>query len=158
MRPTSTLCLTLALTTSLALGACATTPDPAKVCTAEWITPRADRAVNELKRDMGRSIKKLSRSAEKLQSGRSISPFALASMMNTAQGMVKKIETSRGLKDLRILSETCNDPEIIKDSFMGFLDDMGVPQQFRILFENMEALQLPNRANPAIKDTASESL
>lgn len=157
MRPTSTLCLTLALTTSLALGACATTPDPAEICTAEWITPRADRAVDELKRDMGRSIKKLSRSAEKLQGG-SISPFALASMMNTAQGMVKKIETSRGLKDLRILSETCDDPEIIKDSFMGFLDDMGVPQQFRILFENMEALQLPNRTNPAIKDMTSETL
>jgi len=47
------------------LAGCATTPDPAEVCTAEWVQPRAALAIKELRRDTGRTIKSLARNAEK---------------------------------------------------------------------------------------------
>ena len=79
----------------------------------------------------------------------------MASMLNTAQGMVTKVERSRGLKDLRILSETCDDPAIMKDAFTGFLDDMGVTDQLRAMFEQMQALKFPEKARDAMKDLPS---
>ena len=152
MRRVSTIAITAIFSSALLLSGCATTYDPAEVCTANWIKPRASKAVSELRSDMGSSIKKLVRSAEKLKSGGKLSPWAMASMLNTAQGMVTKVERSKGLKDLRILSENCNDPAIMKDAFTGFLDDMGVSDQLRVMFEQMQALKFPEKARDAMKD------
>ena len=110
------------------LAGCATTPDPAEVCTAEWVQPRAALAIKELRRDTGRTIKSLARNAEKLQNGGSLSAWRAASMIGSVQKLATKIQRGRGVKDLKILAATCDDPAILRDGVVGYLDDIKAPK------------------------------
>ncbi len=129
-----------------ALPGCATSPDPAEVCTAEWIEPRAARAVKELRRDTGRTIKSLRKNAEKLQNGGSFSALRAASMINSVQKLVTKIERGRGVKDLKTLAATCDDPAIFKDGLVGYLDDMKAPKALMDIIRGFDFDKLTDEA------------
>ena len=131
------------LITSLSLGACATTPDPAKVCTAEWIKPRAAKAVKELRKETGRTLKSLKRSAAKLDNGGSLSAYQAMRMMSSMQTLVKRLQNGRGVKDLRTLSATCDDPAIVRDGVVGYMEDAGAPQSLLKLLRDVDFSKAP---------------
>ncbi len=133
-----TIIATALLGASLGLSSCATTPDPAKVCTSEWIKPRAARAIKGVKRDTYRTIKSLTRRAEKMTSGSALSGYQTMMMINSVQKLIKKLTNGRGVKDLRTLATTCNDPKIVRDSIASAMEDMQAPQILLDAIRNMD--------------------
>ena len=132
----------------IGMTGCATVPDPAEVCTAEWVKPRAERAVKDLRRDTGRTIKLLARNAEKLQNGGSFSPLRAAAMLNSLQKLVRKIETGRGVKDLKTLAATCDDPAILRDGVVGYLEDVKAPKVLMDMIRDFDFEKLTRDAQP----------
>lgn len=122
------------------MSACATTPDPAVICTSEWIKPRADRATSELKRDISGRLRTIRSAASNFEAGEGLSPFQSWRLLNAAKGLVSDIETSQALKDLKTLSSTCNDPEIAKKAFTGMMESSGVSEKVLEFFDIFETL------------------
>lgn len=144
-----TIIMTAALGASIAaLPGCATTPDPAVVCTAEWVQPRAERAIKDLRRDTGRTIKSLRKNADKLQNGGSFSAWRAASMISSVQKLARKIETGRGMRDLKTLAATCEDPAIIRDGVVGYMEDMQAPKVLMDMIRGFDFEKLTKEAEP----------
>ncbi len=130
------------------LAGCATAPDPAEVCTAEWIKPRAARAIKELRRDTSRTIKSLSRNAEKLQNGGSLSAWRAASMISSVQKLATKIQRGSGVKDLKMLAATCDDPAILRDGVVGYLEDVKAPKALMDMIRGFDFEKMTKEAAP----------
>lgn len=135
-----TIILTLGLT-GLLLGtsACTTVPDPAEVCSAEWIAPRADRAMKEFKRDTRSIFKKLKKTGNKLESGGNIRPLQMFSLMNSLSNLGKKLENGRAMRDMRTLANTCDDPKLIKTAMTDYMREQGIDEKFIRFLNNFEA-------------------
>ena len=119
-----------ALITIFSLGACATTPDPAEVCTSEWIAPRAERAMDDFERDTKKIFKTFRKSADRMQDGGSLGPLQMFSMMNSLSSLAKKFENGRAMRDMRTLAQTCDDPNLIKDAMTDFMRKKGISDKF----------------------------
>lgn len=109
------------------LSGCATTYDPAEVCTAKWIEPRVDRAVQYIERDTNNLFKTLSKSSKSFENGKFPGPFQMLKISSAINKLTKQLESGRGVKDLKILRRTCNDPAIMSDALTGFMQDKGLP-------------------------------
>lgn len=122
---------------TLMLSACATTYDPAEVCTAEWIAPRVDLAVTQLERDTNRLIKTFKSAARSMEDGK-ISAWKTYRMISSVQKYADRVENSRGMKDLRILSDTCDDPQIIRNGFADYLESVQAPSFLVMMLRDMD--------------------
>lgn len=110
----------------LILTACASTPDPAEVCSAEWIAPRATKAVNKIERRAKSSLRTLSKVSETWASGKTPGPWQMFQFTRAIDKMKKELTKGQGISDLKIVAKTCNDPEIIKNSMRDLLDRQGI--------------------------------
>lgn len=108
------------------LSACASTPDPAVVCSAEWIAPRAEKAVKRIEKRAKSSIKTLSSVSKTWASGNTPGPFQMISLSRALKSLDKELKNGQGIKDLKTVAKTCNDPEIISDSMKNLLERQGV--------------------------------
>lgn len=114
----------------LLLSACASTPDPAEVCSADWIKPRAERAMNDFEADTKSTFKTLKKVGDKLSNGDQIGPIQMFSVMNAINRLGDKFENGRAMKDMRILANTCDDPDLIKTAMTDFMRDQGIDEKF----------------------------
>ncbi|MCF6220128.1 MAG: hypothetical protein L3J65_03360 [Robiginitomaculum sp.] len=114
----------------MSLGACATAPTPAEICSAEWIAPRAERAMKDFKRDTTKTIRTFRKSADKLKDGGTLGPLQMFSMMNALSKLANKMENGRAMRDMRTLSETCNDPDLLKNAMNDFMREQGISEKF----------------------------
>lgn len=112
------------------ISACASTPDPAEVCSAEWIAPRTTKAVNRIEKRATSSIGTLRKASETLASGKTPGLFQLLALNNALNKMKKELTNGQGIRDLKTVAKTCNDPGIIKDSMRGLLERQGVSDSF----------------------------
>ena len=119
-----------ALAPLLLLSACASTPDPAEVCSAEWITPRAERAMNEFESDTRSTFKTLKKVGDKLSNGDQIGPIQMFTVMSAVNRLSDKFKNSRAMKDMRILATTCDDPNLIKSAMTDFMREQGIDENF----------------------------
>ena len=110
----------------LILTACASTPDPAEVCSSEWIAPRATKAVNKIERRAKSSLRTLSKVSETWASGKTPGPWQMFQFTRAIDKMKKELTKGQGISDLKIVAKTCNDPDIIKDSMRDLLDRQGI--------------------------------
>ncbi len=122
--------------TAFAFGGCASAPDPAKICTAEWIAPRADTAVESIQKKTKSSIKALRNASESWLEGKTPGPFQLLALSNAFKNLEKEFTNGQGIRDLRKVAKTCNDPEIISNSVKGMLQRQGVSDRFISRIEN----------------------
>lgn len=141
MKRTAILCASVFF--SAVMSGCATTPDPAKVCTAEWISPRVGKAVKEIKSDTGSLLKTINRSAKSMEDGK-MSAWSTFRMISAGEKYIKRLKGSRGLKDLRMLSETCDDPKIIRDGFAQYLESVDAPPMLIDMIRNSEDFKFPD--------------
>ncbi len=118
------------LSAGLSIGACSTTPDPAEICSAEWIEPRIERAVNEFERDTRKIFRKFRKAADSLQDGGNIGPLQMLSVMNAVSALADKFENAQAVQDMRLLAQTCDEPELIKNAMTGFMRKKGLPDIF----------------------------
>ena len=118
----------IALTTPLMLSACASTPDPAKVCTAEWIAPRTTAAIDDIRDRTGSTMKSLQKVAQRYVEGRQPGPLQLLSLANSMKGLERELKNGSGMRTLKTVAGTCNDPAIITDSLTNVMQLEGLPQ------------------------------
>ena len=125
-----------AICAAVFMSACATTYDPAEVCTADWIKPRVDRALDYIQDDAETVFKNLRKVAASYVAGNTPGPLQLWSLQNSVKGLEKELRTGRGMKDLKTMARTCDNPKIITDAMSGFLRDQGLSQDFVRFVEN----------------------
>ncbi|MEP4052005.1 MAG: hypothetical protein ABJN22_07160 [Litorimonas sp.] len=137
------------------LSACASTPDPAEVCSAEWIAPRATKAVGKIEKRAKSSIKTLRKVSETWASGKTPGPIQMFRLSNALDKMKKELTDGQGIRDLKIVAKTCNDPEIIKDSMRDLLERQGVSDSLirrvesRPIYESLiSSISEPDPVNP----------
>ncbi len=109
------------------LLACATQPDPAKVCTAEWIQPRTERAMNDIERTSSSAMKSLRKVGETYARGKTPGPLQLLRLSSSMKRLEREVKNGRGIRDLKTLARTCNDPSLITNSLTGFMKEQGLP-------------------------------
>jgi len=126
---------------SLSLGACSTTPDPIEICSAEWIAPRVDQAMDEFERDTRKIFKKFRKAADSLQNGGSVGPLQLFSIMNALSSLTDKFENGRAIGDMRTLAQTCDDPKLIQGAMTDFMRKKGLPENFISFINEIDEYQ-----------------
>jgi len=139
---------------SLSVTGCATAPDPAKVCTSEWIGMRSDTAISRIESKAGRSLKSLQKAGKSWAKGKTPNPFQLLVLSNSLKSLEKELKNGRGIKDLKTLSATCNDPKIISDAMGGFLRKQGLPDNIINFIEGMGLYQDIIKPDPTVLDRA----
>jgi len=128
--------LFIAVLATTALSGCASTPDPAVVCTSEWISPRADKAIDRIETRLTRTFKNLRGPAKAWANGKTPNPFQLLTLQSSLNKLEKELTEWRGITDLKMLARTCNDPVIVTDSLRGLWQDQGFPDQLIDFVEN----------------------
>lgn len=139
---------------SASITGCATAPDPAKVCTSEWISKRSDKAINRIERKAGRSLKSLRKAGESWAKGKTPNPFQMLVLSNSLKSLEKELKNGQGIRDLKTLSATCNDPKIISDAMGGFLRKQGLPDNVITFIEGMGIYQDLIKPEPAALNRA----
>ena len=110
------------------LTACASTPDPAEVCTAEWIAPRTTAAIDDIRDRTGSTMKSLQKVAERYLEGRQPGPLQLLSLSSSMKKLERELKNGAGMRTLKTVASTCNDPAIITDSLTNVMQLEGLPQ------------------------------
>jgi hypothetical protein len=123
------------------LGACASTPDPAEICSAEWIAPRATKAVDKIEKRAKSSIRTLSKVSKTWAAGKTPGPLQMYSLSRALDKLKKELTDGQGIRDLKIVAKTCNDPEIIKDSMRELFERQGVSERLIERVENSPIYQ-----------------
>lgn len=130
-----------ALAPLLLLSACASTPDPAEICSADWIKPRAERAMTEFKSDTRSTFRTLKKVGDKLTNGDQIGPIQMFSVMNAITRLADRFENGRAMKDMRILATTCDDPDLIKLAMTDFMRDQGISENLINFLNGLQEYQ-----------------
>jgi len=133
--------LTVFSISTIALSSCATTPDPAKVCTSDWIQTRADKSLDRIENKAGRSIKSLKKASDSWAKGKKPNPFQMLALSSSLKSLEKELTTGRGIKDLKTLASTCDDLKIISDAMGGFLRKQGLSENIINFIERMDLYQ-----------------
>lgn len=154
MRFTPALAL-MTLASPLFFSACTTTPDPAEVCTAEWIQPRTARAIKDIEKSSSSAIKSLKKVGETYAAGKTPGPLQLFVLANSMKSLERQAKNGRGMRDLKTLAKTCNDPSLLTDSLTGFMRDQGLPENMINFVTQSSAYQ--SLINDALADTANNT-
>ena len=109
------------------LSACSTTPDPAEVCTAEWIEPRAEQAVERIEARLEKALTAFRSVGTSWMKGDTPGPLQMFRLSNAAKSLEKELTDGRGVRDLRLLASTCDDPDLIRTEIYNLLDREGLP-------------------------------
>jgi len=112
----------------LALSACATTANPEKVCTADWIDKRSNKAMGNIERKAKPALRKLGKAAESWAAGKKPGPLQLWSLQGSVNSLTKELQSGRGMRDLKTLAKTCNDPKIVTSAMTNMMRDNGLSQ------------------------------
>ena len=126
---------------SFSISGCATAPDPAKVCTSEWIGKRSDKAISRIESKASRSLNSLQKAGKSWAKGKTPNPFQMLILSNSLKGLEKELKNGQGIRDLKILAATCDDPKIISDAMGGFLRKQGLPDNIINFIEGMGLYQ-----------------
>ena len=112
------------------LTGCAST-NPDVVCTSQWIAPRVDRAVDRVESDAGRVLDNLVKVGRAWAQGDTPGPLTLLSLKRSLDRLENELRDGRGVRDLRTLARTCDNPEILADGMSSFLARRDIPEPLR---------------------------
>ncbi len=124
----------------LGVSACATTPVPEEVCSAEWISARTDKAMAEFGRDVRPMMRTFRRAGRVAEGGNVLGAFQSLQLVNAVTKMLGKIQDSQALKDVQTLGATCNDPDLLGESFTNFMRDQGASDQVIDMIDTVRGL------------------
>ena len=142
------------LSTSFLTG-CATAPDPAKVCTTEWIIPRTKSAVDDITKSSSSAMKSLQRVGATYAAGKTPGPLQLLSLVNSMKSLERQVKNGRGIRDLKTLAATCNDPELLTGTLTKFMSDQGLPDNMINFIQETPVYQ--NLLQEALADIAANT-
>ncbi|WP_298912225.1 hypothetical protein [uncultured Algimonas sp.] len=110
----------------VALSGCATAPTAEQICTADWIEPRVDRAVGRIETRLDKALGALLDAGESWVDGRSPGPLTMFRLSNSAKALEKELKDGRGVRDLRLVASTCDNPDLIRTEILSMLERRGV--------------------------------
>lgn len=116
----------LVIASAATLTACSTTPDPSKICTAEWIEPRADKALTRIETRLDKTFKSFRKAGDAWARGQSPGLFTMMSLDRSLKELERELTDGRGIRDLRLLADTCDDPDFIRSEFDRLLERQDV--------------------------------
>lgn len=125
------------LTASVLITGCSTIPKAEDICTASWVTDRASLAVDNIYGETEETVMSLRKIAAIYVEGKSPNIFQLFSLSSKVQGLEKELLRGQGIKDLKTLASTCNDPKILTDGISSYVDRLGLPDKMRAFMEDM---------------------
>ena len=125
----------------LGLSACASTPKPEEVCTSNWISKRSDNAVSRIEKREKPALSKLAKAAADWAQGKKMGPFQMLALNSSVNKLTKELRDGQGLKDLKTLAKTCNDPKIVSDSLTKLMEDSGLSGQMVGFVEGLQKYQ-----------------
>jgi len=120
---------------AISLTACSSTPDPAKVCTANWIEKRSAKAVDNIFDDTEKTVRSLRKVGNAYLDGKSPNIFQLFSLARRVQSLEKELLRGSGIKDLKTVARLCNNPQVVKDGISAYVDRMELPDKMRSFME-----------------------
>lgn len=137
------------------LTGCASAPDPAEVCTTEWIVPRTKSAVDDITKSTSSAMQSLRRAGETYAAGKTPGPLQLLSLANSMKNLERQVKNGRGIRDLKTLAATCNDPALLTDTLTGFMRDQGLPDNMINFLQQTPIYQ--NLLQEALDDIAKDT-
>ncbi|MGB6229589.1 MAG: hypothetical protein WBF53_05625 [Litorimonas sp.] len=112
---------------AMGLSACASTPNPDVVCTAEWVDARADRALDRIGDKSSKALDAFQDAGKTWLSGGSPGPLQLWRLSNAVKALEDELTDGKGVRDLRTLARTCNDPDLVRTRITSFLTESDIP-------------------------------
>lgn len=121
------------------LGGCASQQlSAAEVCSADWIKPRTDAALNEFRKSTSGTWESLQKSGKKAAANGKLGLLERASVLFSLTRLVNSFQNSQALDDLQLLSTTCNDPQLVRNALTDTMAQYNVPQQYIDLLGELE--------------------
>lgn len=127
---------TLSLLLIVSLGACASKPPAAEVCSADWIKPRTDAAFAKFRDATEEHWRALN--LDGTDDAQEEGLFQQARLLLTLTQLLGEFKDSQSLKDLQTLSTTCNDPDLIQNALRSTLQEYQVPQRYIDMLDGLE--------------------
>jgi len=116
---------------------CASTPDPDEVCTTRWVSERSFKAVDNILGETEDTVGAIRKVAARYAEGKSPNVFQLFSLSSKVKNLEDELLKGSGIKDLKTLARTCNDPAILTDGISSFVDRLELPAKMRSFMENL---------------------
>ena len=120
----------------IGLTACASTPDPAEVCSAEWIAPRTSSAVAKIEKRASSAMKSLVKAAKIRATGDDLNFLEGMSFYRSMSKLRNELTKGQGIKDLKTVATTCNDPTIVSDAMKSLMQSQGISDSLLRRIEN----------------------
>jgi len=74
------------------------------------------------------ALRKLGKAAESWAAGKKPGPLQLWSLQGSVNSLTKELQSGRGMRDLKTLAKTCNDPKIVTSAMTNMMRDNGLSQ------------------------------
>lgn len=116
---------------------CSSTPKAEDICTASWVADRASIAVDNIYGETEETVTSLRKIAAIYVEGKSPNIFQLFSLSSKVKGLEKELLRGQGIKDLKTLATTCDNPKILTDGIASYVDRLGLPEKMRAFMEDM---------------------
>jgi len=133
---------------AISLTACASTPDPEEVCTANWVQKRSVKAVDAIYKDTRSAVKSLRKVGTAYAEGKTPNALQLFNLARRVSALDKELRRGRGIRDLKTLARTCNDPQILTEGFNNYMNGLELPEKMQNFIEGL----------PQFKDMISEHI
>lgn len=133
--------LLLSLLIVLLGTSCAKRYNPEEVCTSKWIKPRVDQAMTEFKQGAESAFDTLRKTSDKVSAKGELGQFDKLTAMVSLATLAYKFKNGDAVKDLKILSDTCKDPELVTKAFTGYLEEQGAPKSIIQLLKDVDAFK-----------------
>lgn len=133
---------------AITLGACASTPKAEEVCTAGWVADRTGLAVDNIYNETSDTAQSLKKIGAIYLEGKSPNIFQLFSLSSKVKGLEKELLRGQGMKDLKTLAMTCDDPRILTNGIASYVDRLELPEKMRAFMEDL----------PEYKDMVAKNL
>ena len=122
--------------------------------------PRAEKAISRIEKKTRPAMKAIKSVGESLAEGKSPNFFAMMNLTSSFEALETELTKGRGIQDIKLLANTCNDPDILTQSLRGVFEKHGLSDNIldyvenldfykRVLKENFEAIQNMNLQSPA---------
>lgn len=125
----------------LGLSACASTPKPEEICTSNWVNKRSANAVSRIEKRAKPALSKLAKAATAWAQGKTPGPFQMLSLNSSVNKLTKELRNGQGLKDLKMMASTCNDPKIVTESLTKLMEDAGLNGEMVGFIEGLQKYQ-----------------
>ena len=95
-------------------------------------------------------MKTLSKAAESWSKGKQPGLFEMMALNNSLKSLEKELKSGTGIRDLKMLSKTCNDPVLVNKAMNGFMRNQGLPTNLIDFIEVLDVYQDLLRQDPQL--------